>query len=126
MLPSEFWAQVHGLCNFQDANDAMARYFAQNPFADFYPVVLEHMCFAQQGEKRTATWFLCDREGRARALSGVKAKLHNQVVSCLALTFGHEFTAVALLNDSQLFLCGIYYQGQYLALSLAELLETSN
>ena len=107
--------------NLQEACDAKSRYFEQNPFADFYPVVVEHVRFAQQGSKLSGTWFLCDQDGKARALSGHKEKLHKHVVSCLALTFGHDFTAVVLLNDNQMLLCGISYQGQYLSLPLGEL-----
>ena len=118
------WSQLHGVPDMPAALQAMAQYFTQNPFADLYPVVMEHANFAQQGSTYDGTWFLCDPEGHARQLScdgKDKEKLHEQVVSCLALTGGHEFTAIVLLNDVQTVLCGIVYEGRFLPLNISKL-----
>lgn len=105
---------------------AMAQYLAQNPFADFYPALITSVTFAQLGKPYSGAWYLCDKDGRVRALSGLKSKFHEQVLSCLALCGGHEFTAVVLLNDVQTFLCGIIFSGTYLPLPRAELIVSQN
>ncbi|MBU3843523.1 MAG: SWIM zinc finger family protein [Candidatus Anaerobiospirillum pullicola] len=112
------WAQVKGVPDMLAAVKATAQYMAQNPFADFYPVVLELANFAQQGAKTTGTWYLGDSTGHARQLSGEKTILHQQVVSCLALTGGAEFTAVVLLNDVTTILCGLICNDRYVPLPL--------
>ena len=118
------WSQLHGVPAMPAALQSMAQYFTQNPFADLYPVVMEHANFAQQGATYNGTWFLCDPEGHARQLScdgKNQEELHEQVVSCLALTGGHEFTAIVLLNDVQTILCGVVYEGRFLPLNISKL-----
>ena len=94
-----WWRELKGVAGLAPAVEGMSQYLAQNPFADFYPVIIEQANFAQQGRPRTGTWYLCDREGRARLLSGRKEALHDQVVTCLMHTGGAPFTAIVLLND---------------------------
>ena len=117
----ELWRELKGVPDLAAAVDAMSQYLAQNPFADFYPVMIEHANFAQQGKPRSGTWFLCDNVGHARALSGRKEPLHDQVVSCLAHTGGAEFSAMVLLNDVETILCGIACEGRYLPLTSTDL-----
>ena len=111
-----WWRELKGVAGLAPAVEGMSQYLAQNPFADFYPVIIEQANFAQQGRPRTGTWYLCDREGRARLLSGRKEALHDQVVTCLMHTGGAPFTAIVLLNDVDTILCGIVFEGQYLPL----------
>ena len=118
--PNPLWRELKGVAGLQPAVEAMSQYLAQNPFADFYPVIIEQANFAQQGKPRTGTWYLCDREGRARLLSGRKDTLHDQVVTCLMLTGGAPFTAIVLLNDVDTILCGIVFEGQYQPLVYSE------
>ena len=81
----------------------------------------EQANFAQQGSPQRGFWYVCDHAGKARKLSGYKEAIHEQVVSALALTGGHEFSAMLLLSDVATILCGIVFQGQYLALPLNQL-----
>lgn len=111
-------AQLEGVDGLESALDQMAQYFALNPFADYSPVVMEHANFAQQGKPRSGIWYVCDRMGKARKLSGNKEALHEQVVSALALTGGHEFSAVLLISDVDTILCGVVFEGQYLPLPI--------
>ena len=113
--------QLTGVTSLEAALDAMAQYFALNPFADYCPVVMEQANFAQQGSPQRGFWYVCDRAGKARKLSGHKEAIHEQVVSALALSGGHEFSAMLLLSDVATILCGIVFQGQYLALPLNQL-----
>lgn len=114
------WRALKGVAGLAPAVEGMSQYLAQNPFADFYPVIIELANFAQQGRPRTGTWYLCDREGRARLLSGRKEVLHDQVVTCLMHTGGAPFTAIVLLNDVDTILCGIVFEGRYLSLTYSE------
>ena len=114
----EALAQLTGVSGLEPALDQMAQYFALNPLADYCPVVMEQANFAQQGKPRSGIWYVCDRMGKARKLSGNKEALHEHVISALALTGGHEFSAVLLLSDVDTILCGVVFEGQFLPLPI--------
>ena len=118
--------QINGCPDMTTALQAMGQYLMQKPFADYAPEVIDHVNFAQQIKKTGNTWvaksswFLCDRDGLVRQLSGGDAEqIYATVVSCLALTGGAEFTAVVLLNEATTILCGLIFNGRYYPLPLS-------
>ncbi|MBU3844230.1 MAG: hypothetical protein H9847_05085, partial [Candidatus Anaerobiospirillum pullicola] len=114
-------AQIHGCPDMTTALQAMGQYLMQKPFADYAPEVIDHVNFAQPIKGETwRSWFLCDRDGLVRQLSGGDVEqIYATVVSCLALTGGAEFTAVVLLNEATTILCGLIFNGRYYPLPLS-------
>ena len=114
-------AQIHGCPDMTTALQAMGQYLMQKPFADYAPEVIDHVNFAQSIKGETwRSWFLCDRDGLVRQLSGGDVEqIYATVVSCLALTGGAEFTAVVLLNEATTILCGLIFNGRYYPLPLS-------
>ena len=112
---------LQGCSSLQDASVEMTRFFSANPFAVFYPVVISQVNFAHPQAARSGPWYLCDREGKARALTGPQELLQRQVLACEQHTYGHEFTAVVLMNKQHMILSAISYGDSFISLPLPEL-----
>ena len=119
-LPQVLMTRLKVLPTLQAASEEMTRFFTTNPFADFCPLIIEHVNLANGNPygERSGPWYLCDREGKARALAGEPEDLQRQVLATVFLAYGHEFTAVVFANDQHLVLAAIVYEGQFLSLPM--------
>lgn len=112
---------LQGCSSLQATSVEMTRFFSANPFAAFCPVVISQVNFAHTQAARSGPWYLCDREGKAMALTGPQELLQRQVLACEQHTYGHEFTAVVLMNKQHMILSAIGYGDIFISLPLPEL-----